>query len=177
MAQTERTIRRAGTLSFLIFLAVSALGWWLLPALVSFPESLIDRIAFALQVSTVPLFCVLVGVGMVSTGRRFSPDDISGSAFGPPSDSLAIKVAFLQNTLEQAVLAVGFYLAFVTVADGPWLSVLLVSAALFVIGRVLFYRGYSKGVEGRAFGMTLTMTPAIVGYPVVFVLIFLRLLG
>lgn len=164
-------------LSFLIVPALWALGYWLLPLRFSFPETLAGQLAFSVQVSSVVLFCVLVAVGMVSTGRRFSPEDIGGAAAGPPSERLAIKVAFLQNTLEQAVLAAGFYVAFASLVSGPWLSILPVSAACFLVGRVLFYRGYVKGVEGRAFGMTLTMMPVILGYPVVFVLMVINVLG
>lgn len=177
MVRAEKTIRVSGTISLLIVLVAGALGYWLLPTVIRFPEALADRLAFAVQVSSVVLFVLLVAVGMVSTGRRFSPDDIGGAAAGPPSDRIAIKAAFLQNTLEQAVLAVGFYLAFASLASGPWLSVLPVSAACFVVGRVLFYRGYVRGVEGRAFGMTLAMMPVILGYPAVFILMAASALG
>lgn len=177
MARAEKSIRSGGTLSLLIVLAAGALGYWLLPSVIRFPEALADRLGFAAQVSSVVLFCLLVAIGMVSTGRRFSPEDIGGAAAGPPSERLAIKSAFLQNTLEQAVLAVGFYLAFASLVSGPWLSVLPVSAACFVVGRVLFYRGYVRGVEGRAFGMTLTMMPVILGYPAVFVLMIMSAFG
>ncbi|MCH8552294.1 MAG: MAPEG family protein [Natronospirillum sp.] len=177
MGRAEKSIRTGGTVSLLIVLGAGSLGYWLLPGVIRFPEALAERLAFAAQVSSIILFCLLVAVGMVSTGRRFSAEDIGGAAAGPPSERLAIKSAFLQNTLEQAVLAVGFYLAFAALVSGPWLSVLPVSAACFVVGRVLFYRGYVRGVEGRAFGMTLTMMPVILGYPAVFVLMILNALG
>ncbi len=175
MARAERRIRSAGTLAFLLYLAAVAAACFLLPAIINFPVELADRLAFAARTSAVVLFCLLVAVGIVSTLRRFSPEDISGSAAGPPSERLAIPVAFLQNTLEQAVLAAGFYLAFATLVQGVWLSVLVVSALFFVVGRILFLRGYAAGVEGRAFGMTLTMMPVIIGYPVVFVLMIIEL--
>jgi hypothetical protein len=83
----------------------------------------------------VPAFVLMVAILMVSTGRRFSAADIGGQAAGPPSEKLAIKAAFLQNTLEQAVIAAGFFFALAAVADGAWLALLPVSAALFVVGK------------------------------------------
>ena len=80
----------------------------------------------------------------------------------PPA--LAIRVAFLQNTLEQAVLAGAFYFALAALAGGPWMALPPVAAVLFVVGRVLFFLGYRRGAGGRSFGMALTMLPAVVGY-------------
>jgi cation transport ATPase len=71
------------------------------------------------------------------------------------------------KTLEQAVLAAGFYLALAAVATGPWLALLPTAAALFVTGRALFYFGYTRGAKGRSLGMSLTMLPSVIGYLVV----------
>lgn len=173
MQRAERKIRSAGTLGFVLFGAAAGAAYLFLPMFIDFPVELAERLAFAARASAVVLFCVLVAVGLVSTTRRFSPEDIGGSAAGPPSEKLAIYAAFLQNTLEQAVLAVGFYVAYASLVAGAWLSLIPASVAFFVVGRVLFLRGYRQGVEGRALGMVLTMTPAIVGYPVVFILMVL----
>src|SRR3546814_5279956 len=55
---------------------------------------------------------------MVSRGRFHSAIDNPGSAFAPPSPAIAVQVAFLQNTLEQAVAAVGAHLALATLISG-----------------------------------------------------------
>jgi hypothetical protein len=121
------------------------------------------------------LVWVVAAVLMVSTIRRFSPLDIGGSAAGPPSERLAIYRAFLQNTLEQAVLATGLYLALAILLEGALLSLIVASVVLFAIGRLLFLRGYARGVRGRALGMTLTMLPTLLGYLLAIVLIVLRM--
>jgi len=175
MARANRRIQSAGMLALGLYAVAVAAGYFLLPGIINFPVELAERLAFAARTSAVVLFCLLVAVGIVSTLRRFSPEDISGAAARPPSERLAIPVAFLQNTLEQAVLAVGFYLAFATLVQGAWLSVLMVSALFFVVGRILFLRGYAAGVEGRAFGMTLTMMPVVIGYPAIFILMLIEL--
>jgi hypothetical protein len=120
--------------------------------------------AFAAAFWAAPCLVLLVAIMMVSTTRRFSPEDIGGQAAGPPSDRLAIRAAFLQDTLEQTVLAGGFYLALSAVAGGAWLALIPASVGLFVVGRVLFYARYHLGAHGRSLGMALTMMPSVLGY-------------
>ena len=98
---------------------VGLLGsYLLLPRYFDFPEVLTDRFVFWARLQVFLLIWVAVGVGAVSRGRRRSAQDIRGSAYGPPSPRLAIRIAFLQNSLEQAVLASGAYLALITVLAG-----------------------------------------------------------
>jgi uncharacterized membrane protein YecN with MAPEG domain len=174
MVRAERSIRVASVVSLLALAGAVPIGYFLLPMIFAFPEALPERLAFAAQASVFVLLCVVIAVGMVSTGRRFSPADIGGSAARPPSEHIAIYIAFLQNTLEQAVIAVGLYFALATLVSGPWLALIPVCVLFFLVGRVLFLRGYSRGVEGRALGMTLTMTPTVLGYLLVLVLLFAR---
>ncbi|TVP54760.1 MAG: MAPEG family protein [Halomonadaceae bacterium] len=171
MVQAERSIRVAGLISLLALAAAVPAGYFLMPAVFVFPEELPERLAFAAQASIFVLLCVVIAIGMVSTARRFSPEDIGGSAARGPSEHIAIYVAFLQNTLEQAVIAVGLYFALATLLSGPWLALIPIGVLFFLVGRVLFLRGYSRGVEGRALGMTLTMTPTVLGYLLVIVLV------
>ncbi len=161
MRRADRHITRASLITLVLAAIAGLAAWLLLPEIFAFPVQTADRLAFAL-VATLPAFLSLaVATMMVSTARRYSARDIGGSAAGPPSTKLAIKVAFLQNTLEQTVLAAGFFMIYAAILDGSWLSLLPVAAGFFVIGRALFYRGYRQGVEGRALGMTLTMVPTI----------------
>ncbi len=167
MVAEERAIRRDTTIATVVTLAGFTAAFWLGPALADLPVEAADRLAFAALCFAVPGFVLLVAILMVSTTRRFSAEDIGGQAAGPPSERLAIKAAFLQNTLEQVVLAAGLYFALAAVSGGAWLALLPVAAGLFVIGRVLFYRGYPRGAQGRSLGMGLTMMPAALGYPLV----------
>ena len=167
MAAEERAIRLYSTLATLVTLIGFVAAFQVGPAFADLPTELPERLSLAALCWAVPGFILLVAIMMVSTGRRFSPADIGGQAAGPPSDRLAIKAAFLQNTLEQTVIAAGFYFALASVAGGPWLALLPVAAFLFVVGRVLFYAGYDRGAQGRSLGMGLTMMPAALGYPLV----------
>jgi hypothetical protein len=175
MAQAERAIRRSSLIALASVAVAAVFATVVLPRFFRFPTDLADRLAFAAQASALVLIWVMLGVLLVSTTRSMSPQDIGGSAAGPPSERLAIYVAFLQNTLEQAVLAVGLYLALATLVAGRWLSLIVIGVVFFAIGRVLFLRGYRRGVRGRSLGMTLTGMPTILGYVLVVVLIALRL--
>lgn len=173
MAAEERAIRRDTSLATAITLGAFAAAFWLGPTITTFPTGLPERLALAAGCWAVTAFVLLVAVMIVSTTRRFSPEDIGGQAAGPPSDKLAIRAAFLQNTLEQSVVAAGAYGALASVAGGAWMALLPVSAALFVIGRALFFRGYHRGAKGRSLGMALTMMPAVLVYLLAFGLLIL----
>ncbi len=166
MGRIERRIRIAGTISTVAFLIIGGLAWKFLPALLEMPSTFHEALRYSLRWSLPAFLVLLTAVMLVSTGRRLSAADVAGAAAGPPSSRIAIKVAFLQNTLEQTVLAVGSYLVMASVLVGAWLALVPVAAAFFLVGRILFYRGYKSGAEGRALGMSLTMIPTAVLYVV-----------
>lgn len=171
LSKEERAIRRGTAAALLITVAAFTAAFWFVPDLVDLPTALPDRLAFAALCWAVPGSVLVVAIMMVSTGRRFSPDDIGGQAAGPPSEKLAIKAAFLQNTLEQTVVAGIFYFALAGLVGGAWMALLPVSVALFVAGRILFFAGYERGAKGRAFGMALTMLPTLLGWLMLVVLL------
>ncbi len=177
MEHEEMAIQKHSTAALVITLLAFGAAYYVVGPLVDFPTELAERLRFGVLNSVFILLWVLVGVGMVSTGRRKSAQDIGGSAAGPPSEKLAIKSAFLQNTLEQAVLASTAVMAWVVLVDGAWLALVPVAVVVFAVGRILFYRGYPKGASGRAFGMSLTMSPALLGIPAAVVLVIIELAG
>jgi uncharacterized membrane protein YecN with MAPEG domain len=164
MAAEERGIRRGTTIALLVTVAAFAAAYWFLPRVMDLPTALPDRLAYAALWWAVPGLVLLTAILMVSTTRRFSAADIGGQAAGPPSEKLAIKAAFLQNTLEQTVAAGAFYFALAALAGGAWMALLPVAAILFVTGRMLFFAGYRRGARGRSLGMALTMFPTVLGY-------------
>lgn len=158
----QRLVRRGAVLAFGLTMAVCAASLLLLPRVIALPNEIAPRLALAIQTSVPHLLCVLVAIQLVSSGRYRSAADIAGAAAGPPSPQLAVKVAFLQNTLEQAFVGLCAQLVLASVAAGDLLALLIASAILFPIGRVLFYRGYAGGAGSRALGMALTALPSLV---------------
>lgn len=167
MAAEERGIRIGTTIALIVTIAGFVAAYRVLPMGVDLPTELPERLSFAAVGGACVTLVVMVAILMVSTTRRFSPADIGGQAAGPPSQKLAVKSAFLQNTLEQAFIAWGFFLGLAALAGGAWLALIPVSVVLFWIGRVLFYMGYERGARGRSLGMSLTMLPSVVGYLVI----------
>ncbi|MDP9139557.1 MAG: MAPEG family protein [Pseudomonadota bacterium] len=164
LRKEQQKINIAIAVSFFFCLVVVAGAIFLIPGVFLLPIEFGERIAFALQANIFVLVWVVIAVGMVSHGRRHSAADICGSAYAAPSPSIAVRVAFLQNTLEQSVIAAGAYLALATLLSGPALAFIPASVLLFAIGRVTFYLGYPKGAGARAFGIATTMLPTLAGY-------------
>ena len=144
--------------------AVLAAGYVLLPRYFSFPTDIEGALVLTIQADLFVFIWVAIGVRLVSRVRFYSAADNPGSAFAPPSPRIAVPIAFLQNTLEQAVIAVGAHLALATLLSGPALSLIPSAVLLFAIGRIAFLAGYRKGAGGRAFGIVVTVLPSIAGY-------------
>lgn len=173
----QREIRKQSLLALLLCATAWTACVVLLPRWVAFPSEIGAQLAFAVQASFVHFAIVLLAVRMVSSGRYRSAADIGGSAKAPPSPALAVKAAFLQNTLEQAFLGVGAHLVLASVADGRWLGLLVASPLLFAIGRWRFYRRYPDGAGARAFGMATTALASLACYLAAAALLAGRLFG
>lgn len=127
--------------SFLLCAVAFATGYMLLPRLMTFPNTIADALIFTLRIDLFILLWVAIAVGIVSHARRKSTADIRGSAFGTPSESIRIKIAFLQNTLEQAFIAIGSHLVLSMLVTGESLSFIVVAVGLFAMGCISFYFG------------------------------------
>lgn len=156
-------VRAAAAALFLAALVLAALRLWLPGSIVGVKgdPDLAERVAFALRWDLALFAWLAVCIRAVSSGRFRSPADIKGSAYGPPSAGLAVKIAVLQNTLEQTVMAVGAHLALATALRGGELVIVPALVFLFLLGRALFVLGYRRGAPARAFGMALTAAPTV----------------
>jgi uncharacterized MAPEG superfamily protein len=175
MAKEEWRIQKRALLSLLFCGAVLAASRFILPGWFDFPDTLSERLAFGVQASLFVFIWPLIGVAMVARGRRKSKADIRGSAYSPPSEAIAVHSAFLQNSLEQSVLAAAVWVALASLLSGDDLSLIVGAALLFAIGRIAFLLGYPKGAVARAFGMATTMNPTLLGFGLAILLIAMRL--
>jgi len=117
------------------------------------------RLAWALQWALLPVFTLMVSIARVGNYRFYSPEDIAGSGLTSGTAQVKVLRAVLQNTLEQTVLAVAAYMIWAVVMPHYWLGSIAIAALLFVAGRILFTRGYTRGAAGRAMGFGLTAYP------------------
>lgn len=162
MAAERAGVRRQAVLAFLLWLPVLGVAIWWLPKSVEFPSDTGERLGFAARAILLILLCLMIAVGIVSTLRRYAePRDITGSAYGPPSERLRVPLAFLQNTHEQVTMAAFALLALATGPGDAPLAFIMASVPLFAIGRITFLRGYPHGAAARAFGMVTTSIPIL----------------
>jgi hypothetical protein len=117
------------------------------------------RIAWALKWALLPVLTLMVSIIRVANHRFSTPADIDGSGLTNGTPEVRVLRAVVQNTLEQAVLAVAAYAIWAVVMPYSWLRAIPIAALLFVTGRVLFARGYARGAPGRATGFGLTAYP------------------
>jgi hypothetical protein len=155
----QRGVARGMAAGAVVSAAVLGLGA-LLPA-VALPASdaMADRLAFALRCDLVLALWLIATIGAVAKGRFFSPKDIAGSGFGPPTPKLAIARAVLQNTHEQATIAAAAHLALATVLPLAAMGLIPLLVLLFSLGRAAFWAGYAGGAGSRAFGFATTFYP------------------
>ena len=118
------------------------------------------RFEYALKCEVFAALCLLAGVGIIANRRFFLPDAIGGG----PSPSIEIDRRYLQNTLEQLVLAIVAHLALVTIVAPESIRAVAVLVMLFVIGRVTFWIGYHLSGPARAFGFATTFYPTVAVY-------------
>src|SRR3546814_6850343 len=131
-------VRRQAAVSFLFCAPILGVACWWRARQFEFPGEMAERLAFAAGAGLLIMLWVMIGVGTIARLRRKSAQDTAGSAFGPPSERLRIPLAFLQNTLEQAVLAAFAAMALATVDGEAPLSFIVAMVVLFAIGRITF---------------------------------------
>lgn len=117
------------------------------------------RTAWALKCALLPVLTLMVAIMRVANHRFSTPEDIDGSGLTEGTPEVRVLRAVVQNTLEQAVLAMAAYAIWAVVMPYNWLRAIPIAALLFVTGRVLFARGYAQGAPGRATGFGLTAYP------------------
>lgn len=106
------------------------------------------------------LFWLFVSIARLARHRFFNAEDIDGGAGSSTSHEARILQSILQNTLEQTVLASGVYGVWLILAPAQLKLLPLFCAALFSLGRLLFFLGYGRGAAGRATGFALTFYPS-----------------
>lgn len=123
---------------------------------------LAGRIAMCAISLLAPAIALAFAIARLARFRFLSPQDIAGSASSGSGSSKALLLqSLLQNTLEQAVLAVLAYAAWAALAPGHFMAALPAAAVLFLLGRILFFAGYAGGARSRALGFALTFYPTL----------------
>ena len=156
-----------GVLRGMAFASVMTLGLFFAVVLIEPPFPPVPastdagKLASVLAWDIIVLAVVVVQVGAIARHRFFTPADINGGGLTVGTTKARTMQSVLQKSVEQAFLAIGAHLVWAVSAPDKWRAWLPVAVALFVVGRVLFWRGYSKGAAARAFGFALTFYPTV----------------
>ncbi|GGB30186.1 hypothetical protein GCM10011380_19570 [Sphingomonas metalli] len=121
-----------------------------------------ERLIITAKADVIVMVWLAATIANVARLRFFSPDDIAGSGAGVATPQVERARAILQNTLEQVVFALPVHMSLaLLVASSVPLTLAL--AALFATGRLLFWIGYARDAQARAFGFALTFYPTVAG--------------
>lgn len=161
LAIEQKRIRRQAVFGLLFCLSIAAPTVLILPRIYDFPSAMAERLALVLRADLLVVLWVVYAIRVVAGVRYRSKADNAGSAYSEPSAELALPAAFLQNTLEQAFIAVMAHLALATVAGEAAMAYIVACVVLFALGRITFRKGYPKGAGGRAFGVVVTVLPTV----------------
>ena len=131
------------------------------PELLSAGSTTADRIAFALKADVLIALWLGVSIGNLARHRFFTPEDIDGGGLTTGTERAKELQATLQNTLEQSVLAVLAHLIWIVATPAAWAVTVPVAVLLFIVGRILFVKGYGGGAPSRALGFALTFYPTM----------------
>ena len=102
-----------------------------------------------------------VCVARLARHRFFSDADIDAALSVGTSEARVLQ-SLTQNTLEQAVLAMVAYGAWLIPADPPLPAASVwIAAGCFGLGRLLFMVGYARGAAWRSLGFALTFYPTV----------------
>jgi hypothetical protein len=142
----------------------------------SFPSHtpLALRLELAALAALAPVAVLFVCIARLAKHRFSTPADIQGSGLTEGTERARLLQSLLQNTLEQTVLAIPVYLAAALILPPRLLPMIAAAAALFLIGRVLFFRGYASGAPSRAAGFGLTFYSSVAMLMLVVVVAVLR---
>ena len=137
---------------------LAAFLWPDLPAVPAEPEA---RISVWFACAVLASLWLLIGVALLARHRFFTPEDIEGGGLTEGTARAKLLQTLIQNTLEQCVLAIPAYGAWLWLGPAERAGLAIVCAALFSLGRLLFFAGYARGAPWRALGFTLTFYPTV----------------
>lgn len=162
-----------GTVTGLVASIVVVLAAAQLPLVSPASDSVGDRLYCYLPWLALMAAPLAIGIAHLASHRFFNAEvSDGGSETADPKYHHAR--SYLQNTLEQTVLAVMAQLALVVRLPMAWLDVIPALVFWFVIARLVFRLTYARGAAARSFGFAATYYPSVLGLIAVLVLTFWR---
>jgi len=153
----QATVKSGILKGAVVLCVVSLLGYFFSPFRDLRLPSAADRVLFTLKWQSLSMLTLLWGIRQV--GRiRFSSKAIDPTH--PQADALVdVPKRYLQNTLEQLIFSIFGQLILSIHLTNQAPRVIPVLVCLFVIGRIMFWIGYSRDPMKRAPGFFMTFAP------------------
>ncbi|MDR3495182.1 MAG: MAPEG family protein [Ancalomicrobiaceae bacterium] len=161
LTPTQRGVRTGAFVAAIATLAVVMLGSIYNPFQFAADLAVPERLAMAAEAALLPGVALAFAIAQLARHRFATSDDIDAAAGPAPTERARVLQALIQNTLEQAVLAVVAYAAWAAVMPANWLSAVPCAAITFLLGRAAFHFGYERGAAARSFGFGLTFYPTL----------------
>lgn len=141
-------INRGISIGLFAFVVLTLAAWVALPDPEEYTQHYWLRWLF---LYSIPLFS---GVLVIVLKRYVSEDLIRG--YLSSGTGIELERAYLQNTLEQTVIALPLVASFGSMAPAALAKAVPVHALVFVVGRFLFYWGYKSSYQMRIPGFIIT---------------------
>ena len=161
LSEAQRGVLRGMLAAVAVTVAAVGAAVLLQPAVLMPLPAFEQRLAATLRWDGLVLACLVLAIGLLARHRFFTPADIDGSGLTAGTDRARVLQAVLQNSLEQAVIAVLAHLLWTAATPPGWFAAVPAAAVLFLVGRICFALGYRGGAPARAFGFALTFYPTV----------------
>ena len=145
----KNKIHKGMGIGFLSLIVVVLLGWFLMPVSIYTLPSLWQKLLF--------LYVLPLGLGVLSIViKRYESEDLI-LGYQSSNKGLELNKAYLQNTIEQTMLAVPLVVSFGSLAPAYLAKVIPVHLCVFLFGRLCFWFGYKKSPAARIPGFIITI--------------------
>ena len=121
------------------------------------------RIESYLLALVLPSCSYVIGIGRIAS-LRFFDESVSNPLLATDNIKLNRLKQYLSNTHEQLFLAVIVYALLSWSLAIEHIYLVFLFSVCFVLGRLLFANGYSRGAGGRSLGFALTFYSNLVGF-------------
>lgn len=150
----QRTIARSASVA----LAMTIISLAVTGRFTFFEVERLTLLAIALAAPAAALF---LDIARLANHRFTEPLDRNAAAAETKTAKADIQSAILRNTHEQATLAALVYGIAAILLPMHWTDAIVACALFFLIGRLVFAKGYANGAGSRAFGFGLTFYPTV----------------
>ncbi|XP_071944916.1 transmembrane protein 79-like [Antedon mediterranea] len=159
---TQSGIIQDGIIALILFSVYSYIGWNYLPIETTGLDSVFDRLIFTARWQVLEVVLLFTMIMVVANTRFRSVDKIGDPTKPmPPSHIITVHIRVLQNTVEQLALRAPFELILSTYLEQTSMKLIPLLVTFFVVARIIFWVGYTRGPFQRALGFSMTFMPTM----------------